>query len=127
GLYVPAQSPYRSVPELIKAAKAKPGALRYGTAFGHGGLSHVPMEEFSRAAGIEMVHVPFKGDSDAVMTLVQGEIEAIVAGGSAMPFVDEGRLRLLAWLAPQRNPRLPDVPTLRDLGYPFEVLAPVGV
>jgi len=127
GLYVPAQSPYRSVPDLIKAAKAQPGALRYGTAFGHGGLSHVPMEEFSRAAGIQMVHVPFKGDSDAVMTLVQGEIEAIVAGGSAMPFVDEGRLRLLAWLAPQRNPRLPGVPTLRELGYPVEVVAPVGV
>jgi tripartite-type tricarboxylate transporter receptor subunit TctC len=127
GLYVPAKSPYRSVQDLVKAAKAQPNGLRYGTSFGHGGLSHVPMEEFSRATGIQMVHVPFKGDSDAVMTLVQGEIEMIVAGGSAMPFVDEGRLRLLAWLAPQRNPRLPEVPTMRDLGYPIEVIAPVGV
>lgn len=127
GLYVPASSPYRTVQDVVKAAKAKPEALRYGTSFGHGGLSHVPMEEFSRAAGIQMTHVPFKGDSDAVVTLVQGEIEMIVAGGSAMPFVDEGRLRLLAWLAPQRNPRLPDVPTMRDAGYPVEVVAPVGV
>jgi len=127
GLYVPAHSPWQSVQDVIKAAKAKPGSLTYGTAFGHGGLSHVPMEAFTRLAGIEMLHVPFKGDSESIMMLTQGEIHMIVAGGSAMPFVDAGRLRLLAWLAPQRNPRLPDTPTLRELGYPVEVAAPVGI
>lgn len=127
GLYVSAQSPYHSVADLIKAAKAQPGAIRYGTAFGHGGLAHVPMEDFARQARIEMLHVPFKGDSDAILLLAQNEIEMVVAGGSAMPFVDGGRLRLLAWLAPARNPRLPDVPTLRDLGFPVEVSAPVGI
>lgn len=127
GLYVSAQSPFYSVQDVIKAAKAKPASIRYGTAFGHGGLSHVPMEEFARLANIKMMHVPFKGDSESIMLLSQNEIDMIVAGGSAMPFVDSGRLRLLAWLSPQRNPRLPDVPTMRDLGFPVEVVAPVGV
>ncbi len=127
GVYVSARSPWHSMQDVIKAAKAKPGSIRYGTAFGQGGLTHVPMDEFSRAAGIQMLHVPFKGDTDALMLLSQNEIEMIVAGGSAMPFVDTGHLRLLAWLSPQRNPRLPDVPTLRELGFPFEAVAPVGV
>ena len=127
GVYVSAQSPYKSVQDVIKAAKAKPGSIRYGTAFGHGGLSHVPMEEFAHKAGIEMLHVPFKGDSDSIMLLTQNEIDMIVAGGSAMSFVNAGRLRLLAWLSPERNPRLPDVPTMRDLGFPVDVSAPVGI
>ncbi|MCW5669370.1 MAG: tripartite tricarboxylate transporter substrate binding protein [Hydrogenophaga sp.] len=127
GLYVSAQSPHKSVQDLIKAAKAKPGSIRYGTAFGHGGLSHVPMEEFAQKAGIEMLHVPVKGDSDSIMLLTQNEIDLIVAGGGAMSFVNAGRLRLLAWLSPQRNPRLPDVPTMRDLGFPVDVSAPVGI
>lgn len=127
GLYVSAQSPFKSVQDVVKAAKAKPGSIRYGTAFGHGGLSHVPMEEFAQKAGIEMLHVPFKGDSDSIMLLTQNEIDMIVAGGSAMSFVNAGRLRLLAWLSPERNPRLPDVPTMRDLGFPVDVSAPVGI
>lgn len=127
GLYVTAQSPYQSVRDVVRAAKANPSSIRYGTAFGHGGLSHVPMEEFARQADIKMLHVPLKGDSEAVMLLNQNEIDMIVAGGSAMSFVEAGRLRLLAWLSPQRHPRLPEVPTLRDLGYPVEVVAPVGV
>lgn len=127
GLYVSAQSPYQSVRDVIRAAKAHPSSIRYGTAFGHGGLSHVPMEEFSRLADITLLHVPLKGDSEAIMLLNQNEIDMVVAGGSAMSFVDAGRLRLLAWLSPQRHPRLPDVPTMRDLGYPVEVVAPVGV
>lgn len=127
GLYVSAQSPFKSVQDVVKAAKAKPGSIRYGTAFGHGGLSHVPMEEFANKAGIEMLHVPFKGDSDSIMLLTQNEIDMIVAGGSAMAFVNAGRLRLLAWLSPERNPRLPDVPTMRDLGFPVDVSAPVGI
>jgi tripartite-type tricarboxylate transporter receptor subunit TctC len=127
GLYASASSPYRSVQDVVAAAKAKPGNLKYGTAFGHGGLSHVPMEEFSRAAGIQMLHVPFRGDGDSVMQLIRGDIDMVVAGGSAMPFVQDGKLRLLAWLNPARHPVLTTVPTLRELGYPYEVNAIVGV
>lgn len=127
GLYVSAKSPYQSLEDVIAAAKATPGGLRYGTSFGHGGLSHVPMTEFESAAGIEMQHIPFKGDSESIMLLIQGEIDMIVAGGTAIPFVDSGDMRLLAWLSPQRNPRQPDVPTFTDLGYAYQVLAPVGI
>ncbi len=127
GLYVRADAPWRSLRDVIADAKAKPGQLTYGTAFGHGGLSHVPMEEFSRAAGIQMLHVPFRGDADTAMQLLRGEVDMIVAGGSAMAFVDDKRLRLLAWLTPERHPRLPQVPTFRDNGFPIEVVAPVGI
>ena len=127
GLYVPANSPYRTVQDLIAAAKAKPGDVKYGTAFGHGGLAHVPMEEFARSAGVQLLHIPFKGDNESILQLVRGDIDLIVAGGSAMPFVQEGKLRLLAWLNNARHPRWPQVPTLRELGYPVEIVAPVGV
>lgn len=127
GLYVREQAPWKSLQDIVAAGKAKPGKLTYGTAFGHGGLSHVPMEEFSQTAGIEMLHVPFRGDSDTTLQLIRGEVDMIVAGGSAMPFVDDKRLRLLAWLTPERHPRLSDIPTFRELGYPVEVVAPVGI
>jgi tripartite-type tricarboxylate transporter receptor subunit TctC len=127
GLYVSASSPYKSVADIVAAAKAAPGALSYGTAFGHGGLSHVPMEDFARTAGIQMLHVPFRGDPDAAMQLMRGDIHMMVAGGSAMPFVQDGKLRVLAWLNSSRHPRLTTIPTMRELGYPAEVVAPVGV
>ena len=127
GLYVSASSPHKTVQDLIAAAKAKPGDIKYGTAFGHGGLAHVPMEEFSRAAGIQLLHVPFKGDNESVIQLVRGEIDVIVAGGSVMPFVQDGKLRLVAWLNGVRHPRLTQVPTLREAGFPIEINAIVGV
>ena len=127
GLYVPASSPYRSVADVVAAARANPDGLKYGTAFGHGGLSHVPMDQFERKAGIRMLHVPFRGDNDSIIQMLRSEIDMVVAGGSAMPFVQDGRARLLAWLNPERNPRRPDVPTLRELGYPYEVTAVVGI
>ncbi len=127
GLYVSATSPYKTVQDIINAAKAKPDDVKYGTAFGHGGLAHVPMEDFSRLAGIQMLHVPYKGDNESVLQLIRGDIDMIVAGGSAMPFVQDGKLRLVAWLNGARHPRLTQIPTLRELGYPVEINAIVGV
>ena len=127
GIYVKADAPWRSMADVIAAARARPGALRYGTAFGHGGLAHAPMEEFERKAGIYMVHIPFRGDPDSLLQLARGEIELTIAAGSGIPFVQDGRLRLLAWMNPTRNPKWPEVPTLRELGYPHEVQAVVGV
>lgn len=127
GLYVSASSPYRSVQDIVAAAKAKPGDVKYGTAFGHGGLAHVPMEDFARAAGVQLLHVPFKGDNESVLQLVRGDIDMIVAGGSVMPFVQDGKLRLVAWLNNARHPRLTQIPTMREAGYPIEINAIVGV
>lgn len=127
GIYVKADSPWRSMNDVIQAARARPRALRYGTAFGHGGLAHAPMEEFERKAGISMTHIPFRGDADSLLQLARGEIELTIAAGSGIPFVQDGRLRLLAWMNPTRNAKWPDVPTMRELGYPYEVTAVVGV
>lgn len=127
GIYVKADSPWRSMADVIQAARARPGALRYGTAFGHGGLAHAPMEELERKAGVNMTHIPFRGDPDSLLQLARGEIEFTIAAGSGIPFVQDGRLRLIAWMNPTRNPKWPDVPTLRELGYPYEVTAVVGV
>lgn len=127
GLYTRAQSNWRSLRDVIADAKAKPGKYTFGTAFGHGGLTHVPMDEFMRASGTEMLHVPFKGDSDSIMQLIRGDVDLIVAGGSAMPFVQDKRLRLLAWLTPNRHPALPEIPTFREFDYPVVVVAPVGI
>jgi tripartite-type tricarboxylate transporter receptor subunit TctC len=127
GIYVKADSPLRSISDLIQAARARPGAFRYGTAFGHGGLAHAPMEEFERKAGVNMTHIPFRGDPDSLLQLARGEIELTIAAGSGIPFVQDGRLRLLAWMNPTRNAKWPDVPTLRELGFPYEVTAVVGV
>lgn len=127
GLYVSATSPYRTVQDIVAAAKARPGDVKYGTAFGHGGLAHVPMEDFARLAGVQLLHVPFKGDNESIVQLVRNEIDMIVAGGSAMPFVQDNKLRLVAWLNPTRHPRLTQIPTMREAGYPVEVHAVVGV
>lgn len=127
GLYTSTKSGYSSVGDVIKKAKAKPASLSYGTSFGHGGLSHVPMNDFEKLAGIEMMHVPFKGDVEAIMLASQNEIDLIVAGGTAIPSVESGKIKLLAWLSPTRNPMVPDIPTLKELGYPVEVVAPVGI
>lgn len=127
GLYTSADSPYKSVQDVVAAAKEKSRSIKYGTAFGRGGLSHVAMEDFSGKAGIKMLHVPFKGDNESVMQLLRGEIDLIVAGGSVMPFVEEKKLRLLAWLSDKRHPRLTEIPTLRELGYPVDIYAIVGV
>lgn len=127
GLFVPANSPIKTVADIVAAAKAKPDELKYGTSFGHGGVAHVPMEEFEQQAGIKMTHIPFRGDSDAIMQLVRGELEMIVAAGTAIPFVEDGRLRLVAWMTPQRHPRFNNVPTFREVGYPIEVEAPISL
>lgn len=127
GLYTSTKSGYSSLDDVLKKAKAKPASLSYGTSFGHGGLSHVPMNDFEKMAGIEMLHVPFKGDVEAIMLASQNEIDLIVAGGTAIPAVESGKLKLLAWLSATRNPKTPNIPTLKELGYPVEVIAPVGI
>ena len=118
GLYVSASSPYRSVADAVAAAKAAPGKLSYGTAFGHGGLAHVPMEDF----GAHGRH------PDAARALPRRQrLGAPVdprrhqpdgRRRHAMPFVDDGKLRLLAWLNPSRHPRLTSIPTIANWATP---------
>lgn len=113
-LVVPASSPIKSVKELI-AAKA--GSLNYGSV-GLGSLEHLWSSNFSKHHGLDAVHVPFKGMPDAATALVSAEIQFLpLIMAVALPFVQKGMMRALAVIDTQRHAALPNVPTLKELGY----------
>jgi len=116
-LAVRADGPYKSVAELVEAARKAPGTIPYGSS-GNYGTMHVPMEMFTGAAGTRCCHVPFTGAGPAVVALLGGQVEAISTGPSSiMGHVRGGKVRVLASWGDTRHPALPEVPTLRELGY----------
>ncbi|HUP96544.1 MAG TPA: tripartite tricarboxylate transporter substrate binding protein [Usitatibacter sp.] len=127
-LVVGAQSPYRSLRELVAAAKAKPGEIAYAS-LGNGSTSHLTMEAFQAAAGIKLNHVPFKGSADAQTQLIGGTVPVMsdtVPGVLAQ--VKAGKLRALGVAIPERSPYLPDVPTVAEQGYAgFESVGWIGL
>ncbi|MES2999526.1 MAG: tripartite tricarboxylate transporter substrate binding protein [Pseudomonadota bacterium] len=132
-LLVNASLPFNTVAELVAYAKANPGKLSYGTS-GNGSANHVAMELFLKAARIQMVHVPYKGSSAALVDLVSGSVPVAVGSVSAaLPFINSGKLRALAVTGPTRWPSLPNVPTMNEAGHPaagmvywMGILAPAG-
>ena len=126
GIAVAAQSPYKTLQDLVAAAKAKPGTITYAHA-GVGGATHVGMEEFAAAAGIQLSHVPYKGGAEALQGVLGGHVDALADSSSWAPHVEAGKLRLLATWGEQRTPRFQNVPTLKDLGYNVVVDAPNGI
>jgi tripartite-type tricarboxylate transporter receptor subunit TctC len=110
--------PARTMKEFIDYAKARPGQLNYGSA-GAGSNGRLEMEQFMRAAGINVVQIPYKGGAGAAATaLVGGEVSvAFVSLASVMPHVRSGRLKILGVSAARRVAALPDVPTMPELGY----------
>lgn len=127
-LAVSATLPVKSVPELIAYARAHPGRLNYASV-GNGSSSHLTMELFKAAAGLDMVHVPFNGSPPAVTATAQGETQLLFAVMQPLQAqIRAGRLRALAVTTAQRFPLLPDLPTIAEAGYPgFESLAWNGV
>jgi tripartite-type tricarboxylate transporter receptor subunit TctC len=110
--------PAASVRELIALAKARPGALHFGSG-GKGIPSHIAGETFKVATGIEIVHVPYKGTVQAVADLVGGQVQLVFADMvPAMPQIRAGRLRPLGVTTAQRMAVLPEVPTLDEAGVP---------
>ena len=130
-LLVPATLPVRSVADLVALAKARPGALNYGS-FGPGSPPHVEAEAFRMAAGIDIVHVPFRGVAETVPALLADQIQILFASqAQGLPQVRAGALRALAVLDEKRQPTLPEVPTVVEAGFPallsrawFAVAAP---
>jgi tripartite-type tricarboxylate transporter receptor subunit TctC len=106
-----------SVRALIDLAKARPGELNYGSS-GNGASPHLAAEMFARAAGVRMVHVPFKGMQPVLVALVSGEIDLTFADIAVMPLVRSGRLTALAVTTAKPSPLVPGVPTLADSGVP---------
>jgi len=108
----------KSVAELIALAKAKPGQLAFGSG-GSGTTPHLAGELFNTLAGVQMVHVPYKGSPQSVLDLVAGRVQVIFANGaSVMQQVQGGRLRMLAVTTPQRDPAHPELPTVAESGLP---------
>jgi len=114
-LVVPAASPANSAQELVALAKASPGKLNFGSG-GPGSSQHLFGVMFNTATQIDTVHISYKGTSPAEQGLVAGQIDYMLDPPTCLPFVTAGRLKALAVAAPKRNPELPNVPTLDELG-----------
>jgi tripartite-type tricarboxylate transporter receptor subunit TctC len=110
--------PVRSVRELIAFAKARPGQLNYASG-GVGSAQHIPMEMFKLAAGINVVHVVYKGLTPAFNDVVAGQVPMMIPGVvTALPMHQTGRLRILATTATKRTTATPEIPTMAEAGVP---------
>jgi tripartite-type tricarboxylate transporter receptor subunit TctC len=133
-LVVPEASPARSVADLVALAKQKPSGLTYGSQ-GVGTGGHLLGELFAKHAGIKLVHVPYRGIAPAVTDTVAGRMDLLfVSYVSAGSNVEAGKLRMLAIAGAERHPRIPQVPTMAEAGYPevqmqqwFALFGPAGL
>lgn len=130
---VAADAPWKTLKDFVDDAKRRPGAINYGSSGVYGTL-HVAMEMFAAAADVKLQHVPFTGGGPAVSALLGGHIAALASGPSAVvQQVKAGKLRVLAGWGAKRLAAMPDVPTLRELGYDAEfyiwsgLFAPAGL
>lgn len=115
-LVVHPSQPVKSVAELVALAKQKPGQLNYASS-GNGSGQHLFMAMFTSMAGINMVHVPYRGSGQAITDLLGGQVQAAIPGTQAMvKHIKDGKLRALATTGVTRSPALPDVPTLAESG-----------
>ncbi len=118
------EMPFKTVKQFVAYAKANPGKLSYGSA-GVGAMNHVGTEWFKRMTGIDMVHVPYRGDAPVAHDLASGTLGvSFISANVALPLIDAGKLRALAVPSHRRIPALPDVPTMAEEGYPEFNLQP---
>jgi tripartite-type tricarboxylate transporter receptor subunit TctC len=131
GLVVNNDAPYKTVADLIAAAKANPGKINYGSG-GNGSPQHVAMELFSSSAGISLMHVPYRGATQAALDVASGQVSLAFQGlATVASLVRSGKLRLLAVTTHERLAQFPGVPTVSESGLPgfefnswFAMLAP---
>jgi tripartite-type tricarboxylate transporter receptor subunit TctC len=116
-LVVRADSPHKTLKDFVAAAKAQPGKINYASSGVYGTL-HVAMEIFAHAAGIKLHHIPYQGGGPAVTALLGGEVEALASGPSAaMAQIKGGKMRALAVWGDKRLAALPELPSMKELGY----------
>jgi tripartite-type tricarboxylate transporter receptor subunit TctC len=120
--------PAKTVSELVALAKASPGKISFASS-GRGQSVHMSGELFKLKTGIDIVHVPYKGTGPALIDVLAGQVNMIFSSlPSTMGFIRSGRLRPLAVTGKQREPELPDVPTMEEAGYPgFQVTGWFGL
>ncbi|WP_458765546.1 tripartite tricarboxylate transporter substrate binding protein [Cupriavidus basilensis] len=116
--------PYKTVRDVIAAAKAKPGSINFGSA-GNGSSTHLATELLSSMAGVKMTHIPYSGSAPAMADVMAGNAQLVMdLMFSALPQVNGGKLRAIAITGAKRSPLLPNVPTVAESGVPgFETLA----
>jgi len=132
-LVINQELPAKSLQELISLAKSKPGALAYASG-GNGTPPHINAEVFKAVAGIDLLHVAYKGGGPALTDLIAGRVHVMLdTAASAMPHVRGGKLRALALSAPKRSAEYPDLPTFAEAGLPqydtnawYSMHAPAG-
>jgi tripartite-type tricarboxylate transporter receptor subunit TctC len=119
--------PVNSVAEFVRYAKERPGKLSYASV-SIGSASHLTMEMFKSAAGVDLVHVPYKGSGPAVTDLLAGNVQAaILVPGNVLPYLKAGKLKVLATTGKHRFAGSPDIQTLIEAGFPdFEAIAWIG-
>jgi tripartite-type tricarboxylate transporter receptor subunit TctC len=118
---------FGDVPGLIKYAKANPGRLTFASS-GVGSIQHIAGEAFKLQAGVDMLHVPFKGTGEALAALISGDVDMTFSStGSALPQVNAGKLTLLAVCSPKRLPTFPNVPAVSETLPGYEIATWYGL
>jgi tripartite-type tricarboxylate transporter receptor subunit TctC len=126
GIMVRADASWKTIQEFIQDSRQNPEKITY-TSVGVGTSPHLAMEELALAAGgVRWIHVPSKGGTEASTALLGGHVDA-GSGSSGLQLVDAGKFRLLAVYSEQKSERYPQVPTLREVGYPVVSASPLGI
>ena len=132
GFVVKSDSPYKSFKDYIEAARKAPGKIDFGST-GNGTSPHLLIEEVADNAGVQLNHIPFKGNADQMQALLGGHVMAASDATGWDKFVDGGQMRLLVTFGDQRTKRWPQVPTAKELGYnvvgnsPYGLVGPKGM
>jgi tripartite-type tricarboxylate transporter receptor subunit TctC len=126
GVTAKADGPFKTWQDVLDYAKQNPGKVTYGTP-GAGTSLHIGMEQIAAKAGVKLTHVPFKGGAETNAAVLGGHTMLQADSSSWKPLVEAGQLRLLMIWTASRSKNWPEVPTLKELGYPFVLDSPFGI
>jgi tripartite-type tricarboxylate transporter receptor subunit TctC len=126
-IVVAADSPYKTLAELVAAARAKPTSINFATS-GNGTVAHLAMEQFQSAAGVKMTHVPYKGAAQGVTDLIGGQVQVYVSSiPTLVGHIRNGKMRALAVTSTKRTDDLPQVPTVAESYKGFDAVTWFGI
>jgi tripartite-type tricarboxylate transporter receptor subunit TctC len=126
GVAVKADSPYWTWADLVAFARANPGRLTFATS-GIATTNHLAMEELAAREGVRFTHVPYRGSSEGMTAVLSGQVDCIADSSVWVPQVEAGQMRALCVWSAGRVPRLPGVPTLKEVGHDMVITSPYGV
>ena len=126
GVVVPMTSPFQSMADILKWGRANPGQLTIGSN-GMGTTPHTAMEELMKQQAIAYIHVPYKGTTEQMLAVSSGQLMVGVNSTGFAPFVETGKLRLLATLGERRSKRWPAIPNMKELGLDIVAMSPYGI